>query len=177
MDGKEPEISNLSRNELDSLCKIANQLRPFAPRKQSPFHPLLHIPFLVMSNAVLNTAGYHHLVTPLYPPRHFEKMDKHLPLRLNGETMYEIFCCKSKDSLYKLSDRDGTPVNAREAHKHNDSVMHAFFNREYLASACDKHNVLRLPYLYVRSENEVVIKGFKRKHSKAKVEKDEEREE
>lgn len=143
--------------EITVVHMLANLLRPYTPPRNSQYHPLFHVPFVVMANAVLHAAGYDHLVQPLYPTHNFQIMDDDTPLILHGETIHEIFC--SRHAPYKIVDAKGTATTRTIASLNGDSILHAFFDRERLASIYNSHDLVPLPGIYVVSKNEVILKG------------------
>ncbi|ORZ01378.1 hypothetical protein BCR43DRAFT_486838 [Syncephalastrum racemosum] len=147
--------------EIRTLHTLVNLLRPYTPQRHIPYHPLLHVPFVVMANAVLHTAGYKHLVQPLYPPHTFDALDDDAPLSLQGETMYEIFC--GRRGPYRMVDPTGTAIAKSTASFNADSILHTFFDHQRLTSIYERHNLHPLPGIYPLSGDHVVLKGFSTK--------------
>ncbi|ORZ01376.1 hypothetical protein BCR43DRAFT_177120 [Syncephalastrum racemosum] len=153
-------LTYLSRHEIDTLCYLANRLRLYAPRYHSPCHPLLHIPFVVMANTVLRTAGYPHLAQPLFHKGYLEGTDN--KIQLSGTVLHDIFF---KEGPYELADKTGRVVTAKDCYRRNYSraIIGTIFDRDRIEAIGDEYGVTHiLDYPILSSNDAVIIQGFRK---------------
>lgn len=116
-----------TEREVDTLCQLANTLRPYSPRKTTNLHPLLTIPFVVMANAVLKATGYPQYVQEVSPN---VQTDQCHPITLKSHSLFEVLC-KPKLRLYSVKSEQGPYITSlTAANKMEEELFYAFFDRD-----------------------------------------------
>ncbi|ORZ01379.1 hypothetical protein BCR43DRAFT_522231 [Syncephalastrum racemosum] len=159
-DIKDENGEDYSIKEKETLCFLSTSLRRYAPRRNDPDHPLMHIPFVVMANTVFWTLGYSNLAQDVAPTIQPTTI---LPLRLTGHTIYEMFLDK-ETGLFSVEDKNGVKISSvSHAAENEDLLFRLFFKRKVLERLCDSHDIISTrKRIIITPDNELVVEGYSR---------------
>ena len=137
--------------QLDVVKTLANQLRPFMPRRwrtedgdayraHTP-HVVLRSPIVVLANAVLRATGHLDFARRIAP--HVSAGDVH-SLQLGPMQLFEALC-SSEENHFDINDINGNPLtnvgNITSPKENKDAVFGAFFDIPKLNQICRAHGI------------------------------------
>ncbi|KAI8356335.1 hypothetical protein B0O80DRAFT_24618 [Mortierella sp. GBAus27b] len=130
--------------EVDTVIKLANVLRPFVPKKDSDndmvAHVALRAPIAVIANSVLRTTGYSKFTRRISPSMSASALHS---LGLNAVGLYESLCSKGTDQ-FDVKDSRGNPLSDVAKVTTDDNkkaIFEAFFDLELVLRVCIEYGL------------------------------------
>ncbi|KAG0186981.1 hypothetical protein DFQ28_007054, partial [Apophysomyces sp. BC1034] len=129
----------LTAEEIDAVTNICKVLQPFIPDKNAPRCIMLHMPLVMISNAVQCVAGYSAYtreICPVVSPASIRA------LPLDVRTMFEIVASPARQEGFIIRDRHNLPITSAEWATHNkEDTFASFFNMQEIHSICSSYNL------------------------------------
>ncbi|KAI8097365.1 uncharacterized protein BX664DRAFT_78653 [Halteromyces radiatus] len=128
--------TKLSDNELSTLGRLYNTLRPFIPIKGKSSTIAEKLPFVFLANAIFQISGYHHFKQKPCP--RISPSQIHA-LLLDCASLYQIFGSKQKDGLRPLTmtKPDNTPITSLStALGYKKEVIGSIFDMDAIGKVC-----------------------------------------
>lgn len=143
--------ADLDQKELDTLLLLSNTLRPFTfPGTVTEAYA--RIPFIVLANCILKTAGYPEFMREICPyiqPHGMHAVD------LDAGLLYEIFCRREGGS-FNVKKGNGYTTSYTEACDSNIIIWHAFFDMDHVRNICFAHGLRFADRITVKRDSAIM---------------------
>lgn len=161
----------LNAQEIETIVRLTNALLPFTiPMQNATKKPGYGLPLVVLSNCLLQIAGYGDFTSEISPMPSAAAV---YPLRLNATGVYEVFL--SGDN-FKVSTGNGRRITSKEIANRNKTVTLAqVFDMEAIDSRCESHGMAFDNCVTVCPDRTAVLAGSAKDSGKLKVSAYEER--
>jgi hypothetical protein len=134
------KLANITDVEASTIIKIINFIKPFVPGKENYNNIAYQIPFLLMANQVIRSAGYSKQaakLTPLVSPCSLHA------LLIDTTSLYSMFCSSSANRRMEVYDYHANAIQpAATALENKDAVFSSFFNIERLIAVSSSHGLV-----------------------------------
>lgn len=122
---------DLTQDQLAAALKIIKALWPYAPDKNNWRNSGYSLPFVILANIILQTAGYDAFTREFCPVISLASIQT---LHLDAAGIYELF--GSGKAAFDIKDADGdTITSSAEARTNAERMFAAFFNLDRFGDA------------------------------------------